>query len=112
MKLTIEPAEVFSDVTAAQILRYVSAAGFAILEISDGTYMQCAPAENGEDDFFLEYQTETLDQHFQATDHPISLARVHSAFTSYLAGNSQWQTDFVWEKMNLNPSELEDEDEN
>ena len=74
---------------------------FAILSKDDGTYIQCAEDTESPQEYVLEYQNGSLDEHYQAVDSRISLERVLDAFKKYLNNDDSWLNDFQWERMDL-----------
>lgn len=68
---------------------------FVILSRNDMTYMQTSgDPKNG---FILEYQEESVDQHYSCTDGDLSASQVVQAFQWYLSGDGRWKTDLKWE---------------
>ncbi len=70
----------------------------AILARTDMTYMQTARGDVG---FALEYQVESLFQHYQCVDQELSMERVVEAFVSYSQGTGTWNRNFQWERIDL-----------
>jgi hypothetical protein len=101
MTLTLASGKVVHEATEAHLRSFIDGEDFAILGASDGTYMQCAERDEEPFDYLLEYQEETLDRHYHATDGPITLERVTAAFIKYLRGDTSWRKDFQWEKLDL-----------
>jgi len=100
MELTLESGKVIREATENDIRSSIEREQYAILAADAETYMQCAQGEEpGE--YVLEYQDGSLSEHCQATNGPISLERVISAFVKYLRKGASWQLDFKWEKMKL-----------
>ena len=80
--------------------------GFAVLTdedfagLTDGLrFIQCA--EDDDSFFALEYQDGSLQQHYRATNDPISLQQVRAAFQKYYNDDSSWKDDFQWERLAL-----------
>jgi hypothetical protein len=101
MQLELESGRVIAEATEEDILASIDGEDFAILSASANTYLQCAEQTEMPFGYVLEYQDGSLDKHFRAVDEPIWLDRILSAFLKYLRGDESWQSDFVWEKMDL-----------
>jgi hypothetical protein len=101
MELTLESGRVIRNVKEDDLLASIEGEEFAILSASPDTYIQCAEEKEPPYGYVLEYQNDSLANHFQAVDGPITLERVLSTFRKYLRGDSSWQSDFRWEKMEL-----------
>ena len=71
--------------------------GFAILETGD-LYIQAARNETNE--FLMEYQNGSLDEHF-STAEPVTESEVINTFQAFACGDTSWFEQFSWEKMNL-----------
>lgn len=100
MDLTLESGRVIRNVSDHDLLTAIHGEQFAILEADAGAYIQCARTDSpGE--FALEFQDDSLDEHFRAVDGPITLDRVIEAFIKYRRGDASWRTNFRWEKMEL-----------
>jgi hypothetical protein len=84
MKLELESGTVIDEATEADILTRIEGEEFAILGVDSDTYIQCAEDKGPPYEYVLEYQEGSLDRHFQATDGPVTLERVLSAFQRYL----------------------------
>ncbi len=100
MNLTLESGRVIHDPTESDIVVSIESEGFAILG-GDYTYIQYVKESGGDGRYTLEYQEESLDSHYRATDEPITLDRVRSAFIKYVRGDESWRSDFRWERMEL-----------
>ena len=101
MKLELESGDVFDDPDEATMRRAIEEEGFAILGDDPMRYIQCAKQEEEPFEWVLEYQDGTLERHFRAVDGPVTLERVLSAFTRYLANDPSWIADFTWETDDL-----------
>jgi hypothetical protein len=101
MELTLESGRVIADATEDDIRSSIEGEDFAILAADDLNYMQCAEQTEPPDEYILEYQEGSLDEHYQAVDGPITLDRVIEAFLKYLRGDESWRFDSEWEKMAL-----------
>jgi hypothetical protein len=71
---------------------------FAILAISDGTYIQTYQNPNGTYD--LEHQLVTTKFHYRALG-DVNVGVVCDAFISYAFGKKEWTTDLTWERIKL-----------
>jgi hypothetical protein len=69
---------------------------FAILARNEMTYIQAAGHK--EIGFVVEYQEETLEEHYQSAEKNIDIRRVIEMFQLYLAGNPAWIHKVSWEK--------------
>ncbi len=74
---------------------------FAILSSGENTYLQCFDAPEPDWEYILEFQEGSVDEHYTAVDHPITLDRVVAAFTKFLHGDATWRDDFQWEKIEV-----------
>ena len=101
MDLTLESGKVISMVTEYDIRTLLAGQQFAILTERELTYLQCARRNDEADDYVLEYQAGSLDEHYVATDTDITLERVISAFLRYRRGDASWWNEFHWQKMEL-----------
>ena len=70
---------------------------FAILEKSEGTYIQTMRTEDG---FIVEYQLVNTSNHYELTE-LASEPEVLSLMKSYAFGKLEWLTDFEWQKQEL-----------
>ena len=68
---------------------------FAVLELREGTYLQCYPAG---DRFHLEHQIVSGASHW-GTVEPMTADAAVAAFESYAFGNNEWARAHAWEKM-------------
>lgn len=108
MTLTTEEMGDVPDVDAAtldEVVGYDAFGKFAILSKSDEEFIQAGcdwrPDEAtkaflaaiGSDPWVLEYREGG--RQFSVEGH-VTLERVRQAFQSYLAGSSEWRTEFVW----------------
>jgi hypothetical protein len=57
--------------------------------------------------FVIEYQTGSLEQHFQSTRFDIPLSTVESIFQSYLEGDSSWESMAEWNRDDLSQATTE-----
>jgi hypothetical protein len=102
MQLELESgSQIIRDPTEKDICAYVGIEGFAILSVSEYTYIQCAEHDERTGEFQLEYQDGSVDEHYRAADEPITLDRILTAFVKYLRKDESWRSDFDWEKMKL-----------
>jgi hypothetical protein len=70
---------------------------FGVLRARPHAYISCFKLD--ETEYNLEYQDGSVDKHYRATNNPITLDGVLSAFRKYMRGDPSWRTDFRWEKM-------------
>ncbi len=78
---------------------------FAILSKSKMSYIQTSG--DPEAGFDMEYQDESIDNHYRCTGPPLDLDAVTNAFTSYLENDSRYLREFHWEKLNINDNDIE-----
>jgi hypothetical protein len=52
-------------------------------------------------DLVLEYQVDSLDNHFRAVNDPLTMEAVIRAFQKYARGDESWRFGFRWERMEL-----------
>ncbi len=100
MKLQFDSGTVIDNPTESH-LDQIPAEEFAILSSGESTYIQCIDSPEPDWEYVLEYQEGSVDAHFTAVDHPITLERVVTAFTKYLHGDPSWKHDFQWEKISV-----------
>jgi hypothetical protein len=100
MKLELESGREVMEAMPEDIRRWVPGEEFAILLQSDMTYMQCATRDDGEGGYVLEYQDGSLSEHYAALG-MLSEEQVINALLGYLAGESHWRAEFLWEKQAL-----------
>jgi hypothetical protein len=98
VRLQFEAGPAVEDPTPDQVtdgLRRLSLtdSSFAILDSGPLSYIQVAA--EGEDDYLLEYQEGSVDQHYQASA-PVTLDQVTAAFLSYLGQDDGWRTSAEW----------------
>jgi len=106
MKLELESGPVLENpdgraVANALRRQWASGDGYAILKVSEMTYLQARRLEGGA--FILEYQKESTSNHFQCTDQSISTGDVIRAFVSYVERTAEWYTKHSWEKWDFRP---------
>lgn len=92
------------DVPTEEMIRYylpqlheLDADPYAILDIGDGTYMQCY-AEDGL--FDLEHQLVSTASHYCA-NRRVDTESAVNAFLSYAFGKKEWAFELQWRKMEL-----------
>jgi hypothetical protein len=78
---------------------------FGVLRARPHAYISCFKLD--ETEYNLEYQDGSVDKHYRATNNPITLDGVLSAFRKYMRGDPSWRTDFRWEKMEFGFSETQ-----
>jgi hypothetical protein len=101
MDLQMESGRIIHGVTPDELASCLEGEEFAILSVAPDTYIQCAEQKEPPYEYVLDYQDGLLEEHYRATDAPITLQHVLSAFLKYLQGDASWRTDFRWEKMRL-----------
>jgi len=72
---------------------------FAILERDEMSYVQTSGDPSG--GFLVEYQVDSIDQHFRSTRYDLPFSTVEAIFKSYAAGNEEWKTMADWERDEL-----------
>lgn len=102
LRLTTENWTLIDNPTPDQIARTLEALNvadnsFAILEITDTTYLQAALQAHGS--YIVEYQEGSVDQHFQAT--VTDLTSLASMFSDYADSNEQWKSQRTWKRLIL-----------
>ena len=70
---------------------------FAVLEKQSGTYMQTMRFEDG---FELEYQIDSTDRHFRASQ-LLSCEQVVTAMSQYALDDQRWQSEVDWQPLDL-----------
>ncbi len=89
----------FSQISEALSSLHDEGNSFAILSQNEYTYMQIATdSPNG---FVLEYQVDSVDDHYESAENHIPLERVIQAFQAYAEGDDSWRTRFTWRKLDL-----------
>src|SRR5262245_61163707 len=74
-----------------------------ISESSDSmTYLQFAERKVTPWGLVLEYQVESLENHFETEGDPPRMEAIIRAFQKYAKGDRSWKDDFRWKQMNLN----------
>jgi hypothetical protein len=98
MDLQFESGRLISGAEESDLAR-IESEDFAIL--SDGIpFIQCAVRrDKSSNDYVLEYQDGSYDEHYRAADEQITLDRVLAAFRKYMRKDSSWRTEFRWEKV-------------
>jgi hypothetical protein len=96
MQLIVESAKAIENPTPDEIADALSAARFAVLVSGPGSssYMQFARSRKR--GIELEYQVDSLENHFIAFDPSLTMDRVIAAFKKYASGDDSWMTDFQW----------------
>lgn len=103
MQLETDSGLVINSPSNEDIERALRSEGFAFVwDGSDAcTYLQFAKKKVAPWDFVLEYQINSLDDHFRAIDSPLGIDDIIAAFQNYAAGGQDWKTRFRWERMFL-----------
>jgi hypothetical protein len=111
MNLTCEDLDPLDDVDPEQLEEILSSDAFdkfAILSQSESAFIQAAsnwqPTDecaaflnsNDSDPWIIEYRDGETGTHYRAEGN-VTLGDVMRAFTSYLAGNSDWRTSLHWQ---------------
>lgn len=84
---------------------------FTILSRSPLNFIQCCINDDPPYGFTVEYQSGSVDKHYRATDEPIELKRVITAFSKYLRGDASWRRCFKWRKIAVGGYDLGEDDE-
>src|SRR5438552_3701540 len=96
MQLTVEANRLIESPSDEEIANLLPATKFAV--ISDGpdsgTYMQFSKSRKY--GIELEYQIDSLENHFKASDASLAIERVITAFQKYAKGDDSWKTGFQW----------------
>jgi hypothetical protein len=103
MQLILESGTTIENPSDEDIARSLPAEEFAIL--SDGhdshTYLQVGECNEPPWDLMVEYQVDSLANHFRAVNTPLTKEAVIIAFQKYARGDASWRSDFQWERMEL-----------
>ncbi|NQT18604.1 MAG: hypothetical protein HQ592_02785 [Planctomycetes bacterium] len=67
---------------------------YAILGRDDMTYIQASG--HPDTGFILEYQEDTLEEHFCSIDKTLSLEQIISAFQKFACGDASYKNDLAW----------------
>jgi hypothetical protein len=100
VKLILESGRTVSDPSAEDIAQALPVEGFAILsESTDAmSYMQFAKGTRRHQ---LEYQQDSIHNHFEATDTDLTIERIIGVFQKYASGDQSWRDDVCWKPMKL-----------
>ena len=103
MQLFLESGVIIENPSDEEIAGSLPAEEFGI--ISDGpdsfTYLQFAESKVPPWDLILEYQVDSLDNHFRAVNAALTIEDITTAFQKYANGDGSWKTDFQWERVRL-----------
>ena len=101
MRLILEAMKVVEDPTSGEIGEALPAAQFAVLmhEPDSPSYIQFMRSRMR--GIELEYQVESLDNHFRAVDVSLTIERVIVAFQKYASGDDSWKRDFQWKQLDV-----------
>jgi hypothetical protein len=70
---------------------------FAILSRADEDYVQTFHNEDGTYD--LEFRAGSYDKHFRATSESLTNEDIAEAFSAYMTGQADWNSEWEWEKV-------------
>ena len=104
MRLILENGEARENPDRSEIEVVLSSLGnsgnsFAILERSEKEFMQIAgDPDNG---FLIEYQSGSMDKHYQSENHQIALEPAVDTLVSYAAKDRRWLSNHAWTKIDL-----------
>jgi hypothetical protein len=103
MQLFLESGKTVQNPSDEDIARHLPAEDFAILSDSaeSSTYLQVGERKEPPWDLIMEYQVGSLDNHFRATDSPLTIEVVIAAFQKYAKGDASWKADFHWKRIEL-----------
>jgi hypothetical protein len=73
---------------------------FIVLSQSKEVYIQAGGEQDGP--YSLEYRDGNKDRHFRC-NRDVSKSEVQAVFLKYLRGESSWQSQFEWEKLETRP---------
>jgi hypothetical protein len=99
--LRLGSGRVIADLTDDDVRMAVSDAEFAVFGLDPMTYIQCAGQNEAHGVGTLEKQEGSLDRHYRAVDGPLNVDRVTGASLKDLRRELAWQSDFRWERMDL-----------
>jgi len=101
LQLSLESGRTVTNPSDEEIARLVPAEEFAIL--SDGpdscTYLQFAKEQPW--NLMLEYQVDSLNNHFRAVGAELTMGQIVAAFQKYAKGDASWKSGFQWEQMKV-----------
>jgi hypothetical protein len=97
----VDSTNVIENPTEGEIAEALTVAKFAVLANApdSSTYMQFARCRKR--GIELEYQVDSLENHFRASDLLPTMERVVAAFQQYASRDDSWKTDFQWERLDL-----------
>jgi hypothetical protein len=72
---------------------------FAILASSEMTYLQASGGPSH--GFVIEYQVDSLDQHYQSVSNSLPLSTVTTAFQRYAVSDPSWKSVTGWQHLDL-----------
>ncbi len=78
---------------------------FIILSHDNFNYLQVAIGEEMDAGFIVEYQSGSLEKHFEIDELEIDENKIFDIFSSYLEGSTYWDQDIKWKKMELKTDE-------
>ncbi|MFL5245404.1 MAG: hypothetical protein ACJ8FY_25185 [Gemmataceae bacterium] len=104
MELKLESGPILINPSIEEIANVLPFEGFAIISenLESMSFMQfCKSRKKG---LALEYQVDSLENHFTATSVSLTMEGIVLAFQKYAQGDASWRSDFQWqqwEKINL-----------
>lgn len=103
MQLFLESGTIVENPSDSDIARLLPGEKFGIISDApdSSTYLQFADGKEPPWDLILEYQVDSLDNHFRAVNANLTMENVTTAFQKYARGDGSWKTDFQWERMDL-----------
>src|SRR5262249_53479118 len=101
MQLIVEAGRAIENPTSGEIAEALSFARFAVLtsEPDSASYIQFARSRKR--GIELEYQIDSLANHFRAIDPSLTMERVVAAFQKYVSRDDSWKTDFQWVRLDV-----------
>jgi hypothetical protein len=101
MQLILESVKTIENPTAGEIAEALPSTRFAVLASGpeSSSYMQFARSRKR--GIELEYQVDSLGNHFRAFDSSLTMERVITAFQKYASRDDSWKTDFQWEHLDV-----------
>jgi hypothetical protein len=104
MELKLESGQILINPSIEEIAKVLPFEGFAIISDNSESMRYLQFSKSRKKGLGLEYQADSLENHFTATAVSLTMERIVLAFQKYAQGDASWQSDFQWqqwEKMNL-----------